>query len=733
MPFHQARAVDSRPIERGRTARFALWILLVQCVAPAAGFADSNYRVVAGDDCSTIAEHLLGARRYVGALHRSNPQLGAEPHQLRVEDVLRVPEVPLVVGKLRDVVGEVTVQTPLDTTPRPGADAVVIAAGTVVTTGNQGTVVFQYGTSRGATFRIGANARVRINAAAVGVNIEHGRLTASAARGATFVVTSKWARVTGSGRVVVGNEGTAISNHGTSAIAVELMYEPFRQPTPLVVQPGFGVYAGTVVGGARPQVERLPAPTKWGYDDRVVLADDNGASVEFTWGRNAAEYGGYRLQLTAPETGAETMLATRSDQAWASVTLQPGRYLSAVSTFSPKHLESLPTPGISTTVARIDAPWMPRDVSLPPQLPLGARIKLPTPTCEVLIKTQASSNPDEPVFADFNWAPTVGSGGGRSWLVSEAGEHLVRCGDQTMRFTVPAVTVTPMKIESPTTEQCIRIDIVGSLVGDALLVGNDTVEVLNQSYCDGDTGFQTDTTDCINFRPVHAKTQQRSISAKIRMRDSTASAQLAVMVEGSIVLATVAIVPVPRVDPFALPTYGSTSFGLTIPMNSCEFRSTPCRPFQLVTPPLPRFEFALGATAMTNGAAGAALRFGYRIPGRLPWRMRDRLWLEADAQLLRKHATTATVDATRTVAHLNINADVWRPTSTLTLRALIGFGASAGPHAGGDIEGVAGASLRWQIGSHAGLRVDTRAVLRDATQNSPMAEFGAALYTTFGD
>jgi len=130
---------------------------------------------------------------------------------------------------------------------------------------------------------------------------------------------------------------------------------------------------------------------------------------------------------------------------------------------------------------------------------------------------------------------------------------------------------------------------------------------------------------------------------------------------------------------------------------------------------------------MTNGDVGAALHFGVRLP------RRERLWLEADAQLQRSRTTPATVDETRTNAHLSMNADVWRLTSTLTLRALLGFGASAAPHGNGNIEGVAGASLRWQLAPHAGLRFDARAVLRDATWNPSMAQFGAALYTTFGD
>ncbi len=706
-------------------------LLLVLCVAPATAFAESNYRVVIGDDCSTIAEHQLGARRYVGALHRSNPQLGPEPHQLQVGDILHLPDAPSVVGKLRDVVGEVTVQSPLDTAAQPGADTVTIAAGTVVTTGNQGSVVFQYGAGRGATFRIGANTTVRISAAAKGVYIERGRLTASAARGAVFVVASKWARVTGSGLVVVGNEGTAISNHGISAIAVELLAEQFRQATPLVVKPGFGVYAGTVVGGARPQVERLPAPSTWGYQDRVVLGDDDGAPVQFAWGRNATEYGGYLLQLTAPETGAETVVDMRANQASTSLMLQPGRYLAAVSTFSPKHLESLPTPPISTTVSRIDAPWLQREGSQQraARLPVGARIKLPTLACEVLVKTETTTNGNEPMFADANWAPTVGSGGGRTWLVSEVGEHLLRCGEQTLRFTVPAVEVTPLNIYSLTKAECIRIDLTGPIVGAAQLVGNDAVEVLSQSYGDGDTGFRTDTTDCINFRPVHAKTLQRSISANIRMRDNAGSTQLAVMLEGSIALATVKILPVLRVEAGIAGTEGRAWSLFQRSMNSCELRSTPCHTFQAVVPPppLPRFELALGTTTTLRGEAGAALRFGFRIP------RSQRFWLELDAQLQRHRTSPATVDETRTTAHLNFNADVWRLTSALTLRALIGFGASAVPHDHSHIEGVAGASLRWQLASHAGLRIDARAVLRDNTTNVSTAEVGAALYTSFGD
>ncbi len=689
--------------------------------------ADRTYRVVKGDDCAGIAERQLGSRRDVVALHRENPHLGAEPHELHAGDILQLPGDDVTVATLRDVVGDVTMQTQLDDAARPAAIGVTIPAGTTLTTGT-GRAVVQY--VGGATFQLDPGTVIHVDAPRAGVRIELGRITTTATS-RPYVITSKWARVTGAGAVVVSNYGTAVSNHSAKRVRVELLDPDFRAAQKArTLPPGTGIYVGTRVGGAHPKVEALPTPTTWRKADIEVLSDDTGAPVEFFWDRTADAQGSYRVVIRAEERPDETVLATRPQDPWNRRTLIPGRYRVAVAVLNYTHLESLPSEQLTVTVRRVDAPWLPRDTStiataVVPRLPLGARITLPATSCDVVLAPPATPPADTLQDLLTNPPPATVAPGrvdDHAWMVSTAGPQVLRCGDQTLAFDVAPVTVRPRSSEWLAPEMCVELELAGPMIGTATLVARPGATVLTQDFGNAHSQLPYAGTGCLRFAPLLDASSTPGISATVSVPTAT-TYTFDVVLNGSIALGVLELAPpTPLRDPSFPSSWGDPTSSWF--PGSPRARGGYDLSTLLAAPPVatPRLEFAVGLLATSRAdvaAGGGVLRAGRDLP--------HRLTLEADASV---ESTTARGHLVG--GHAGIGLRLWHPRPSLELRPLLRVGGVTsidGDRRALDLS--AGAAVLWQATSRAGLRLDAHAVL-DATTGAAHVEGGLALVTWLG-
>jgi phage tail protein X len=696
-----------------------LIVVVATCTIHYDAMANRPYRVADGDDCASIAEREFGSRRFVAALHEANPQLGAEPHTLRKGDVLRIPEVANSVGTLVDVVGDVTIKTRLDDKPRPAAIGIEVPALAEISVGKQASAVFRY-TSGGPSLQLRPGSIVNVNNIDAGVYIISGSVTTKT-RG-KFVLSSKWARIVGDHAVTFSNDGTAISNHGDSVVTVEPLLQSFRKELPTVaLQPGFGIYVGTVVGGALPHAQKLPSPPRWSHDDLTVLSDNFGAAVQPTWWRNAEQFGSYRLLLQNTETGLQTHIATPHDQAWTQFTLAPGHYRGFLTTVSPLNLESKLSDTLEINVKAVDAPWLPRDnsstgASLQPRLPIGARITMPSPTCEVFI--ESSTQPPHDIYDSSEVAP--GSGGGRSWQVSRFGPAVLRCGKDSLKFTVPPLTLSPRSIEWKP-ESCIEITIDGPMIGEARVIGSPGVDVIAQNFGDAIMTLSGQSpSDCARYRPANDKTVRHGIIANVRIPDNKPQI-LEVFLDSKILLGSLTITPKSPMREF-LPLRDSLLL-----FNGCEMTGTGC-PRQWFEPKPPSragYEVALGV-ALGGSGFSHSVASAIGISRRLRWR----LSLEADAQLQRARATLPSVNGDVATFHVAAAVNVWNPSPKLAIRLFSGLGLATSLNGDDQTwQSKNGIAALWRFANVAGIRVDASAQY-DGTLH---AVVGLALFAAVGD
>lgn len=411
--------------------------------APAATETYTEYTIVAGDSCLSIAKRELGSASALGELHRLNPGLGATPHRLVPGQKLRLPARKSTSpdANLTAARGDVAVRRPTESSwdaatrgmdlfrawrvgARERASAEITFRDSSQLRLRENTVVIIYGPSV-----------PRQPAAALRAEIEGGsleaRLTAASGPAPSVMTPSAIATLSrGTALVSVDGAGTSlVANHAGEPVAVRAVTRRIPRGAPVRVQSGMG---SRVEKGKLPEPPRpLPAPPALPHPMLVLPTFAAAAEVPIQWQAvpNAIRYRAVVLDQTGQEQNAVSIPPGQTSFALSQV--PPGTVRVLLSAIDAAGFEGPPASlEVQVVQVAIRAPGATEAAPAASTLSIGATLSGPA-------NVPCTLTPIGPDGA------ALGAGDA---VARRIGPHLARCGDPSASVAVP-VEVTGLRAE----------------------------------------------------------------------------------------------------------------------------------------------------------------------------------------------------------------------------------------------------------------------------------------------
>lgn len=411
--------------------------------APAATATYTEYTIVAGDSCLSIAKRVLGSASALGELHRLNPGLGATPHRLVPGQTLRLPvrKSTSPDANLTATRGDVAVRRPTESSwdaatrgmdlfrawrvgARERASAEITFRDSSQLRLRENTVVIIYGPSV-----------PRQPAAALRAEIEGGsleaRLTAASGPAPSVMTPSAIATLSrGTALVSVDGAGTSlVANHAGEPVAVRAVTRRIPRGAPVRVQSGMG---SRVEKGKLPEPPRpLPAPPALPQPVLVLPIFAAAAEVPIQWQAvpNAIRYRAVVLDEAGQEQNAVSIPPGQTSFALSQV--PPGTVRVLLSAIDAAGFEGPPASlEVQVVQVAIRAPGASEAAPATGTLLLGATLSGPA-------NVPCTLTPIGPDGAALGTGDPV---------ARRVGPHLARCGDPGAAVAVP-VEVTGLHAE----------------------------------------------------------------------------------------------------------------------------------------------------------------------------------------------------------------------------------------------------------------------------------------------